>query len=229
MGKQEFTNLGAELDFRASVERFAVRVRALRWNGEGVELHEVFARLLISFFPSPTRIFSGIYYDDRRIAPDLTVTDLDGEICSTWIEVKELNTPLDRTAIRDQVRRYIEALPHVTFTNGWEWVVYESGQVSRKVSIPREWLTSSASLSDDDLFNLKSLLSHVGSLRSRLVVPVPCKMKKRVVSYMSAEQARQVKRLAFEHQMTISQVLEMALGRWLDKEEAEDEQRRAKK
>jgi hypothetical protein len=83
-----------------------------------------------------------------------------------WIEIKSPDVSIDPLPRLDQERfdRYRATLPHVVITNGWSWRLFEKGELSGSLDLPRDWLLANRALSTRELEELCAFLKRCATL-----------------------------------------------------------------
>ena len=145
------------------IERFAQQVRRLRNQAEPT-LYPHYVSLIASSYER-----AAVHIDSNRYSqgvgfPDLTVSR--NVLCLNWIEVKSPDVSIDPLPRLDQERfaRYRTALPHIVLTNGWAWRVFEAGELTASLDLPRDWLLSNRSLTPSELEKLGGFLKRCALL-----------------------------------------------------------------
>jgi hypothetical protein len=126
------------------LSRFAEEVRRLAGRGEP-PLYPAFKELLEAAYATGYTVDSLLPAPGAGF-PDFTVAR--GVRLANWIEVKAPTVDIRPLPPGDAERfnRYRSALPHIVLTNGWHWILYEGGEQSARVEVPREWLVGAQAL-----------------------------------------------------------------------------------
>lgn len=145
---------------------FAREVRRLRNQAEPT-LYPAYVTLVASTYDLASR--PAVHVDTNRHTPgagfpDLTISR--GLLCLNWIEIKKPDVSIDPLPHLDQDRfdRYRKTLPHVVATNGWAWRLYERGELSARLDLPRDWLLASRSLTTREEGDLQAFLKRCAAL-----------------------------------------------------------------
>ncbi len=152
-------------DFAAQLDRFAREVRRLRDQAEPT-LYPHYVSLVAGTYEGAG---PAVHVDSNRHTPgagfpDLTVSR--GRMCLNWIEIKKVDVSIDPLPRLDQERfdRYRKMLPHVVLTNGWSWRLFERGELTARLDLPRDWLGASKALSARERDDLQAFLQRCAAL-----------------------------------------------------------------
>lgn len=146
-----------------AAQEFAAELRRLRARGER-PLYPAFRALVSSGYPD------GYLVDSELAAPGANVPDLTvsrGMRLANWVEVKAPETSIEPLPAADFERFeiYRLALPHIVLTNGWTWLLFEAGTVSRRIELPQEWLLGQTELSNAELSELQQFFDAISILQ----------------------------------------------------------------
>lgn len=190
-------------------------VRAMK-SAEGVAesaLHGIYARLIASSYAGDrVDVHVGRYMRGTGY-PDLTVSR--AGVCLNWFEIKRPNVSVDPLPPLDQTRfnRYLKTLPHVVVTNGRSWLMFKNNELVVSLDLPRDWLSSSRCLPQNDVVALHVFLKTCADL-PRTNIPSVAGTQ-RVVLYMRPELARRLFIRSAEDDRTLSDIGTEAIEHWI--------------
>jgi len=149
-----------------TLSSFAAEVRRLAGHGEP-PLYPAFKALLDAAYATGHHTVDSLLRSPGAGFPDFTVSH--GMRLANWIEVKSPTVEIRPLPAPDAERfkRYREALPHVVLTNGWHWILYESGAQSARVEVSREWLVGAQTLTSVERGSLIGFFERMVALQPK--------------------------------------------------------------
>lgn len=146
------------------VDAFAREVRRLRDEAEPT-LYPAYVRLITSSYEDP----ASLHVDTNRRTPGTGFPDLTVSrkiLCLNWIEIKSPDVIIDPLPKLDHDRfdRYRQTLPHVVLTNGWQWRLFQGGECTARLDLPRDWLMADRALAAKERTALDAFLKRCSTL-----------------------------------------------------------------